>query len=81
MTGDIVDVVEVKEIQKMNRIRGKLKSGLWISLKDTEKDTYWVNPSVTIFPSIASVPFIPLVRFDFFFYLLHPFSSFYLQLY
>ena len=48
-TGQIVDVVEVKEIKNQNRIRGKLENGLWISLKDTEKGTYWVNPSVTKF--------------------------------
>jgi len=42
-TGDIVYVVEVQELKKAKRIRGKLENGLWISLKNTQNEACWVK--------------------------------------
>jgi hypothetical protein len=48
-TGDIVYVVEVHELKKEKRIRGKLDNGLWISLQDTQTRACWVKKLVTNF--------------------------------
>jgi len=42
-TGDIVYVVEVQELKKAKRIRGKLDNGLWISLKNTQNEACWAK--------------------------------------
>jgi len=42
-TGDIVNVVEVRELENANRIRGKLDNELWISLLNTKTGFSWVN--------------------------------------
>ena len=41
--GDIVDVIEIKKDEKMNRIRAKLKTETWITMKETNVKTITVT--------------------------------------
>lgn len=44
--GDVVQIVEIQRVEEKKRIRGRLATGGWISIRDTDGKHCWARPAL-----------------------------------